>query len=198
MSIAQDARAVRTREALRRALLELLEDKPLDRITILDISAAANVGYTTFFRHHPTKESLLHEVAAELVRQLIELMLPALEASDTRTAAVALCRYVDDRRRLWSTLLTGGAAAVLREELLRLAGEVAGSRSNPDNWLPPELAVTFNVTCTIELLIWWLRQKRPASIERVAEILDRIVIGPTIEGDRDWTRRIRAKRRKSR
>ena len=64
LSTARDARAVRTREALRRALLDLLEDKSLEQITIRDITAAAGIGYTTFFRHHPTTESLLDDLAA--------------------------------------------------------------------------------------------------------------------------------------
>jgi AcrR family transcriptional regulator len=182
---------------LRTALLDLLEEKPLEQITIRDLAATAGIGYVTFFRHHPTKEALLHEIAAEQVQRLTDLMLPALEASDTHSASVALCTYVDSHRKLWSTLLAGGAAAVLREELLRLAAEVAAPRSNPNNWFPPELAVTFNVTCTIELLTWWLRQKRPVSIARVAEIHERVIIAPTIEADKNWTRRVKKPKKKS-
>jgi len=193
-----DPRAVRTRAVLRSALLQLLERKSLERVTIREITATAGIGYVTFFRHHPTKEALLHEVAAEQVRRLIELMLPALDARDPRTASIALCRYVDGHRKLWSTLLTGGAAPVLKEELVRLAGEVADSRSDPDNWLPPELAIAFNVTSTIELLSWWLRQRRPVSIERVAQIHERIIIAPTLEAVRSRKRGAAAKRKKRR
>jgi hypothetical protein len=81
------------------------------------------------------------------------------EASDTHSASVALCTYVDTHRKLWSTLLAGGAAAVLREELLRL------------------------------------RQKRPVSIARVAEIHKRVIITPTIEADKNWTRRVKRKKK---
>jgi AcrR family transcriptional regulator len=186
---------VRTREALRSALLDLLEEKPFDQVTIRDIAATAGLGYVTFFRHHPTKEALLHEIAAEQVRRLSELMLPALEASDTRTACIALYTYVDDHRRLWSTLLTGGAAAILREELLKSSAEIAATRSDPNSWLPAELAVAFNVSCTIELMTWWLRQKRPVSVERVAQIQERIIINPIVETDKNWTRRVDTKRK---
>jgi hypothetical protein len=47
LKTAQDARAVRTREALRRALLRLLDLKSLEQITIRDICEVADVGYTT-------------------------------------------------------------------------------------------------------------------------------------------------------
>src|SRR3546814_12504157 len=64
LSTAQDARAVRTRAALREALLTLLENLSIDQIKIRDIAATAGIGSTTFLRHHPTKEALLDDLAA--------------------------------------------------------------------------------------------------------------------------------------
>lgn len=180
LSTASDARAVRTREALRRALLDLLAVKPLDVITIRDITAMANVGYTTFFRHHPTKDALFQDVVAGLIGRLIDLTLPILEARDTRAASLALCTYVAEHRELWSTLLTGGAAGALRTQFLRLSMQVVFTRSNPDSWFPPDVAVTLVVSSTIELLSWWLRQSRPMSIRQIAEIHDRVIIAPAV------------------
>jgi AcrR family transcriptional regulator len=183
LSTAQDARAVRTREALRRALLELLETKPLDQITIRDISATAGVGYTTFFRHHATKESLLNDLAAEQIQRLLDLALPVLDAGDTRTASLALCRHVDQHRALWSTLLTGGAAGALREEFLRICRKEAALRSKPGQWLPAEVPVILSISSTLELLAWWLRQKDPLSIEQLAEIFDRLIVSPAMHSE---------------
>lgn len=179
-------------------MLRLLEQKSFDQITIRDIVAEAQLGYATFFRHHSTKEALLHEVAAEQVGRLAELMLPALEASDTPTACMALCTYVDEHRKLWSTLLTGGAAAILREELLKSAAGIATGRSDLEGWLPTDLAVAFNVSGTIELLTWWLRQERPFPVKRVAQIQERIVINPVVAAGKNWTPRSVAKRKRAR
>src|SRR5215831_17848310 len=177
----RDPRTIRTREEFRDALLRLLKSKSLEQISIRDIAAEAGTSYVTFFRHHPTKEALLHDIAADLVRRLADLMLPALDASDTLSASIALCAYVDEHRKLWSTLLTGGAAAVLREELLKHATEVAETRKDPNSWVPSELAVALNVSSTIEVLTWWLRQRPPLPIEDVARLLERVVIAPVIE-----------------
>ena len=197
-STADDPRTVRTRESLRDALLRLLEQKPLEQITIREIVAGASISYVTFFRHHPTKEALLHDIAEEQVRRLTYLILPAIDARDTRAASTALCVYVDYNRKLWTTLLTGGAAAVMREAFLGHAAEVAASRSDPDNWLPPDLAVRLNVSSTIEVLTWWLRQKRPLPIERVAEIHERVVIVPILEAAETGKWKTTGKRRQQR
>jgi AcrR family transcriptional regulator len=63
MSTLLDARVVRTRQALRQAMTELAEDRPLEAITVRAIAARAGVGYATFFRHYADKEALLADVA---------------------------------------------------------------------------------------------------------------------------------------
>lgn len=173
-----DLRMLRTRQALRRALLALLDRNQLDQITIRDIVAEAGVGYATFFRHHASKEELLNEIAAEQVGSLMALTLPLLDPTDTRVSCLALAKYVDKHRALWSALLTGGAAGALRAEFIRLAQEAAANvRSN--EWIPVELGAVYGVTATIEILTWWLR--RPAgeyTPEQVAEFIDRLVVAP--------------------
>lgn len=182
LSTANDARAVRTREALRQALLGLLEVKPLEQITIRDIAAAADIGYTTFFRHHPTKESLLDDLAAEQIGRLVNLVMPVMVAKDASAASQALFAYVDEQRSLWSTLLTGGAAGALREEFLRISHELAVSWPEPPRtWPPVEVVTLLAVSGTIELLAWWLRQENPLSVDEVAEIHSRVVM-PAVNG----------------
>ena len=180
----KDARTVRTRQALRSALLQLLESRPLADITILDICDLAEVGYTTYFRHHPTKESLLDDVAAEEIAHLVGLTLPLAEAANTLTAGVALFTYVDAHRELWSTLLTGGAEGAMRNEFLRISREIAATRGREDHWPPADLVTILVVSSTIELLSWWLRQKKPLTIEQMADIHERIIIHPAIHMER--------------
>lgn len=180
MLASSDPRAVRSRRALHTALLTLLETKTLDQITVRDISAQARVGYATFFRHHPTKEALLDDVAAEQIRCLFNLALPVMDAHDVRAAAIALFSYVNEHRALWCTLLTGGAAGTIREEFLRQARDAAVTRAPTGDWMPSEVGVLLVVSGTLELLVWWLRQADPLPIERMAQIYDRVVVSPVI------------------
>jgi len=180
LSVNNDPRAVRSRQALLEALLKLLEVKPLDQITIRDITAEAGVGYTTFFRHHPTKESLLNEVAADQIGYLINLSMPVMDAHDARAGSAALFSFVKAHRPMWTTLLTGGAAGTIRDEFLRQAREIAKARAPAGNPLKAEAGVHLLVSGTIELLSWWLRQSDPLSIEQISEIHDELVVSPII------------------
>ena len=47
-------------------------------------------------------------------------------------------------------------------------------------WLPTDLRVVFGVAGTVEILAWWLREHGNEPIERVAEMLDRLVVAPAM------------------
>jgi AcrR family transcriptional regulator len=184
LKTAKDARAVRTRAALRDAMLELLGRETLDKITILDICQTAGIGYTTFFRHHPTKESLLDDVAAEQIAQLIALTVPIAESQDVHAAGIALFNYVNEHRKLWSALLTGGAEVAMRNEFLRLSRQIAATRARINAWPPADISTILVVSSTVELVSWWLQLKKPLPIEEVASIYERIIIQPHVRAER--------------
>lgn len=176
----KDPRAIRSRQALHDALLKLLQEKPLKQITIRDITATAGIGYTTFFRHHQTKESLLGEIAADQIGYLLSLSLPVMDAHDVRAGTAALFAFVKANRPLWTTLLTGGAAGMIREEFIRQAQEVKKERMPPGAPLWAEAGVVLIVSGTVELIQWWLKQADSVTVGQMAEILDELMVSPII------------------
>ena len=182
---ARDARARRTMQLLHEALLSLVESTTVDRITVDDIVERAGVGRSTFYRHFETKEALINEIATTEIEHLVDLAFPLVSATDSRSACRALATYVDEHRRLWSVLLTGGASAVMRETFIRLASARAPTSFDGfEPVLPVELGVVAGVGATIEILAWWLRQPNPVSIEQAAEYLDRLSVRPALDGPR--------------
>ena len=175
-----DARMQRTRSALCAALLVLLEEKPFEQITVREITRTAAVGYATFFRRYPDKEALLNDLAAGEITELMSLTVPILFATDSRAASQALCAYVGQRHKLWSALLAGGAAATVREEFIRQAKQLAATHPNPDTWLPGDLRVVYATGGVVDVLAWWLQQRPRPPEGQMAEILDRLVIAPTM------------------
>lgn len=179
-STSPDPRIKRTRAALCSALLSLLEEKAFDQVTARDIAGRAQIGYATFFRNYANKGAVLHDLAADQIRQLIELALPAIEGRNGRAAALALCTFVDEHRRLWTALLTGGAAGIVREEFIRQGAQVK-TMSLFRAWLPLELANIVGVSATVEILAWWLQRGRDVTVEKMAQIMDRLVISPFVK-----------------
>lgn len=172
----QDPRAVRSGTALREALFRLLERKAFEQITVRDICAEAGIHYATFFRHYGGKEALLEHVAADQITRLAELTVPIKESGDARGSILALCRYVEDHRILWSVLLNGGAGVTMRAEWLRVTRLVTDA-APADNWLPSELGTICTTSLIVETISWWLRQEngtwRP---DAIADIIHRLVM----------------------
>lgn len=169
----KDPRQIRSAQALREALLRLLERKDFDQITVREITTEAGVHNATFFRHHADKEALLDKVAAEEINRLVAISLPAglsLEGN------LALCEYVSNHRTLWRALLNGGARLAMREEYLLLSMDVATRHTGTKSWLPEELAVTCSTMLIIETISWWLAQDEDAySSEQIAQMLYQLV-----------------------
>jgi len=177
-----DARQRRSRKALTGALLTLLGEQPFDQITIREISARAGTGYATFFRHYATKEALLGDVAAMEIAGLLARTMPILGAASSYETTRTLCAYVAEHRLLWSALLTGGAAGIVREEFIRQARKLPRGDEQPLGWLPADLGVVYGTGGTIDLLAWWLAQDKDYSADAIAKILDRLIIGPLVGG----------------
>ena len=174
-------RTTRTRPALRQALLELLETQSLEAITVREIAARAEVGYATFFRHYPDKDALLHDLAADEIRRLLTMTLPLFHSADIESSVSALCSYIWKHRSIWTVLLTGGAAAALKEEYLAQALEHMEQDSRPHPWLSSELAVRFAVGALVDILAWWLTQPKPATIDYMAKVISRLAVAPIMD-----------------
>ena len=179
-STTSDARVLQTRHALRRALLELIDTRPLEQITIREIAATADIGYNTFFRHYEGKDELVKAIVTEELSELIELSISTLDASSSSEAALALCRFVEQHDALWSTLLTGGAANTLRDEFIRLLQDRATSRVSSHSRLPVDVGINLVAVGTLEVLRWWLAQPERVAIEQLAEIYEQLVVAPIV------------------
>lgn len=71
MEKSNNPRSIRARTALREALLELIKDRPLDKIKVSEITKAAGLYRMTFYNHYETKEDLLNDA----IRAKIEFVL---------------------------------------------------------------------------------------------------------------------------
>jgi AcrR family transcriptional regulator len=180
-STAKDARVVKSRDALCKALLDLLKTEPFERISVRQIVDHAGVGYNTFFRHYADRDAILRDIAAEEIRQLVSLSVPVLDAENTLAACMSVCQHVAENKALWRTLLTGGASATLREEFIKLSRNVAESRANEKDWLPLDAAVILITSGTFELLAWWLGSDDPVPVEQLATIYQRAIVSPVID-----------------
>lgn len=67
-----DRRVMRTKEKFSQVLLELMEEKNIDEVTITEIVKRADFNRGTFYAHYEKKEDLLEEIVQEMFEKLTE------------------------------------------------------------------------------------------------------------------------------
>jgi AcrR family transcriptional regulator len=180
MSMTADARVVRTREALRQAMVDLAAERPLEAITVRAIAERSGVGYATFFRHYADKEALLADVADVLTRDFLRQVAPLLRERDRLGAARTLCAYVEAHLPIHQALIAGGAGETVRAGMLRQAmATVAGARPTAPDGPLDDLVLFHVVSAILNLLAWWLRNRETVDRDTMAEIIERTVLTPT-------------------
>lgn len=80
-----DQRTRLTRMLLRKALTELLQQKPIQSITIKELCAAAGINRGTFYAHYTDIYDLLSQMEEEMLVDFREAMRPLLDAQDSLT-----------------------------------------------------------------------------------------------------------------
>lgn len=70
--IKEDRRVIRTRKLLQASLLELLEKKPFESISVTEIADNAGIARPTFYLHYASKEELMISFFDELMRGFYE------------------------------------------------------------------------------------------------------------------------------
>lgn len=173
-----DLRVVKSRAALGEALLRLITARPLEQITIKDITTEAGVSYPVFFRQFASKDELLADIAAEEVRSLLAATYPLFDLTAPSDNLIVFCRMVERRKALWKTLLTTGAASAMRNEFKRIAAELGKDQPSGNPGIPVELASAFVTSSIFEILTWWLNQPDDYPLEDVARLLDGLVVAP--------------------
>jgi AcrR family transcriptional regulator len=68
-----DRRVVRTKAAIRKALLDLIAEKGFEALTVRDITTRADINRGTFYLHYQDKYDLLQQTEAQVIADLEQL-----------------------------------------------------------------------------------------------------------------------------
>ncbi|WP_372638129.1 TetR/AcrR family transcriptional regulator [Cohnella sp.] len=84
-----DRRQIRTKQLLRRALLESIEEKGIDHVTVTDIAERADVNRGTFYLHYRDVPDMMSKVMDEMFERVFSLvkLLDPRELSEYAQAA---------------------------------------------------------------------------------------------------------------
>src|ERR1700694_5539900 len=124
-----DRRIARTQQSLHRSLNTLILEKGYETTTIKDIVSHANVGRSTFYAHHGSKEGLLLSGLLHLHSALLTQRREAPTAPGGPNAPVlgfsgVFFAHVHEYRDVFQALLKNEGGAIVTRKLKRLLADV--------------------------------------------------------------------------
>lgn len=178
-----DRRILKSQEAIKKAVLELLSEKNFDRITIQDIANRANVSRRTIYLHYTDKCDLMDHLLDTHIVKLREIRESATQLS-MKEVYFQWFEYFEKNFLFFSTILASQGASWFRNRLLEFFVQEAvkdfKKYGTKHQELCPEVVLQFFGSASVGMIEWWLVNKMPLSpqliAEQVGKLLDRMEI----------------------
>jgi AcrR family transcriptional regulator len=163
-----DRRILKTQEAMKKAVIELMAEKNFDDITIQDIADRANINRGTIYLHYQDKYDLLDKLIETHLNELGEMDKWACEM-DWIDALVPYFEYFEENYLFFSTMLASkeakGAPSSFRTRLLDsfmagFKGEI-DRESGRNTDLSEDVMLQYAGTAYVGVIEWWIRNGMP-------------------------------------
>jgi AcrR family transcriptional regulator len=108
-----DLRVIRTKDAIREAFVELMEEKGFEAITVKDITTRAKINRGTFYSHYQDKFDLMMRCQEEILAEMTDIakhnfpkVISELSThSPTLTTIVVIFEYLNENSRFMKAVL---------------------------------------------------------------------------------------------
>ena len=96
MAKKENQRILLTKRMLQEGLLQLLETKELDKISVTELCRVAGINRATFYNHYNSPQDLLTDIEQQLTEEMCALINYPKNASEALTQLEAVCTYMKD------------------------------------------------------------------------------------------------------
>ncbi|HET8839974.1 MAG TPA: TetR/AcrR family transcriptional regulator [Ktedonobacteraceae bacterium] len=170
----KNLRLRRTQKLLREALIDLIEERGFDALTVGEITERAMVSRAAFYRNYQDKYDLVERIFEEAMAALLNAV-AELGTEHPPQIWVAFFEHIGQYERLYRTLLGGKGSpwfvrkmrTALTELILKRGSLPHGpdmhSHHFSDSFIPDIVSTMF-----VEAIIWWLEQGRPCTSREIA------------------------------
>jgi AcrR family transcriptional regulator len=154
----------RTRKLLREALVELIEERGFERLTVGEITERAMVSRAAFYRNYRDKYHLVEQIFDEAIGLVHGAMAPDDRAPLERW--VAFFEHIDDYHRVYGALLGRRGSPWFADRMRASLAEMVTEHF--DRTARPALVPTMISAMLVHCITWWLEQGRPSPPREIA------------------------------
>ncbi|MBR6780135.1 MAG: TetR/AcrR family transcriptional regulator, partial [Clostridia bacterium] len=177
MNPGKDNRRVRyTKMVLRESLIELLKEKPINRITVTDICQHADLNRGTFYNYYCDAYDLLAQIEEELYTALYETTVRFETDGITGELLEQILTVIEDNRDLCHVLFNVNSDKTFLNKLLELTRQFTfryWAEHNVNNLTDQQLDLlyTFFSNGAVGLLCKWIAGECDTTKEYLAKTI---------------------------
>lgn len=166
-----------TRMILQDSLFELMEKKPITKITIKELCEKADINRTTFYAYYADQYDLLRRIEDETlswVKEVISNLLGKTDKHEAMKVLEEIFQYFAENRRHLQVLISEQGDINFQKQLFTLIYQQCGispSTAADANVSIKEDYFVFVVNGSIGLIQYWLKNGLNRSVREMAEII---------------------------
>ena len=170
-----DRRVKYTQRVLKESLLEILHERPIERVTVKEICDRADVNRSTFYVHYGSPQELFDSIRFDLYEQIKQ---KKRDYSDIRSYMNEICDIIYENRELFEILIRSG-----RVETTFSLSELWKNdfvENMAQQGMPPAQteAAFLYITCgAFAVVITWVLGKFQMSRDEVTDEVIKLTIG---------------------
>lgn len=174
----KNLRVRRTQKLLREALIDLIDERGFEALTIGEITERAMVSRAAFYRNYQDKYDLVEKIFDEAMDNLMQALHDQGPGEQFHALWVTFFEHIAEYERLYRALL-GRKGSLWFErkmrgslvELIRAHEQVpighndmqSFSLTSANEFVPDAMAALF-----VEAIAWWLEHDRPYTAQEMA------------------------------
>ena len=170
----RDRRVKYTVSVLKDALVLLLKDEHISKISVKGLCELADVNRSTFYAHFEDQYALLHYVEQEALEN-IKSYLERQDFVDKRPVSsqilARILEYVHENADLFKALLSENCEAGFQREIMSLSQVVSLNLNKKYDARVQEYVSVYAMTGCVSLLQKWLHDGMPESTAEIAEYI---------------------------
>ncbi|MBT1162370.1 TetR/AcrR family transcriptional regulator [Bifidobacterium sp. SO1] len=159
------------RDCIEGALIQLMETKPFESITVTDIARRAGVSRNAYYRNYASKEAILDGFLATIFEEINRSLVQYDPMTDTREAWLALLAGVRRIAPQYRLILQAGQSDRIRERM-----RASMNRSVDRHKIGPRYAAAFWAGAICETVDQWVLAGMDAPDEELADVMTDLML----------------------
>lgn len=164
-----------TRQLFRDSLIELLQTKPFQKITVKEICEQADLNRTTFYLHYDDQDQLLDDIVGVFKEGLDRYFPPISDKTDRINRLNEYLLYVKENYKIFRILMSNDQAVGKRKKILEdLLSERISAHKPKDSLPEGKYIYYFILEGSISMVLHWIDYNFDLRPEDLARQIDEL------------------------